>query len=44
MAAPVIRPAAVARGRAIVASGSHCPADALACTLVEDLVAPFFSR
>lgn len=38
LAAPVIRPGAVARGRALVESADHCPADALASQLVQDLV------
>jgi len=38
LAAPVIRPSAVARGRARVDSADRCPADALASQLVDDLV------
>jgi hypothetical protein len=38
LAAPVIRPTAVARGRARVESTDRCPADALASQLVDDLV------
>jgi hypothetical protein len=36
--APVIRPAAVARGRARIVSGEHCPVDDVASQLVEDLM------
>ena len=39
VAAPVIRPGAVARGRALVDSAGGCPADALASQLLDDLVA-----
>ena len=38
LAAPVIRPGAVARGRARVESADRCPADAVASQLVDDLV------
>ena len=38
LAAPVIRPGAVARGRALVDSVDGCPADALASQLLDDLV------
>jgi hypothetical protein len=38
LAAPVIRPDAVARGRARVESADGCPADAVASQLVDDLV------
>jgi hypothetical protein len=38
LAAPVIRPGAVARGRALVDAAGSCPADALASQLLDDLV------
>jgi hypothetical protein len=38
LSVPIIRPAAVARGRARLASSERCPADDVASRLVEDLM------